>query len=324
MEEESSLKKEKKKIDSKRAAFIALAFVGLIAIFGGWYYLKNARTIDDYGRAVQFVDEGNYDEAIALFETLGDYKDSSYLLKETTYKKADQLYTQGRLQEALDLFSSLHFNDSQDRVSQIQKELSAKAKVGDTLYYGSYEQDGNNENGAELIEWMVMDEQNGRILLVSKYGLEARAFHEMQGETYWEDSDIRAWLNNDFMYQAFSQADQNNIMQTTLMNSQYDPQDLSERPTIELAKTRDKIFLLSEEEILQYFPEETSRICEASAVVRNGGIKMPEGRCSWWLRSCNMAKDGTAQIVSGVNGQIEDSSCELVNVIRPAMWIRTE
>ena len=108
------------------------------------------------------------------------------------------------------------------------------------------------------------------------------------------------------------------------MNSQYDVKDTSEKPAIELAKTRDKIFLLSEEEILQYFPEEASRACEASISLSNSGIKMPEGRCSWWLRSSNMEKDGTAQIVSGISGQIEDASCELVNVIRPAMWIRTD
>lgn len=317
-------KKEKKQTDSKKAAFIALTFVGLLAIFGGFYYMKNSRTIDDYGRAVQFVEEGNYDEAIALLETLGDYKDSSYLLKETTYKKADQLYAQGKLQEALELFSGLHFDDSQDRVSQIQRELLAKVKVGDSLYYGSYEQDGNETNGAELIEWMVVDMQNGRVLLVSRYGLEARAFHDVQEEIYWEDSSVREWLNNEFMNMAFSQAEQDNIVQTTLMNSQYDVKDTSEKPAIELAKTRDKIFLLSEEEILQYFPEEASRACEASISLSNSGIKMPEGRCSWWLRSSNMEKDGTAQIVSGISGQIEDASCELVNVIRPAMWIRTD
>ena len=321
---EESVKKEKKQTDTKKAAFTALVFVGLIALFGSSYYLRNARIIDDYGRAVQFVEEGRYDEAIALFETLGDYKDSVYLLKEVSYKKADQLYKQGKLEEALELFSSLRFDDSEDRASQIRKEFSTEAKVGDTLYFGSYEQDGNTENGAELIEWMVLEAQNGKVLLISRYGIEARPFHDSAAEVYWEGSDLRAWLNNDFMEQAFSSSERSDILQTTLMNSQYDTQDPSEKPAMELSKTRDRVFLLSEEEVKSYLPEEDDRICEASTAVRNSDIKMPNGKCSWWLRSSNMEKDGTAQIVSGTNGQIEDSSCELVNVIRPAMWIKTE
>ena len=317
-------KKEKKETASRKAAVIAFAVVALVGLLGGAFYFVNAKTINDYGRAIHFAEEGNYDEAIALFESLGDYRDCAYLLKETTYKKADQLYRSRKLEEALSLFSGLRFDDSEERAAQIRRELSSKAKAGDTVYFGSYEQDGNEENGAELIEWLVIDEQDGKILLISRYGIEAKAFHDSSEEVYWEGSSLRAWLNGEFMEKAFSDADQSDILQTTLMNSQFDTQDDSERPAMEISKTRDRVFLLSEEELEQYFESQDSRLCEPSTVVSNSGIKILNGRCSWWLRSSNMKKDGTAQAVSGTNGNIEDLSCGLVNVVRPAMWIRTK
>ena len=44
-----------------------------------------------YNHAVSLVSTGNYDEAIAIYEESGDYKDSAYQAKSVTYKKADRL-----------------------------------------------------------------------------------------------------------------------------------------------------------------------------------------------------------------------------------------
>ena len=44
-----------------------------------------------------------------------------------------------------------------------------------TVTFGTYEQDGNASNGAEPIEWYVLDEKDGKKLLVSKYILDAQA-----------------------------------------------------------------------------------------------------------------------------------------------------
>ena len=41
--------------------------------------------------------------------------------------------------------------------------------VGDIITFGHYEQDNNLDNGAEPIEWIVLDVQDGKALLLSKY-----------------------------------------------------------------------------------------------------------------------------------------------------------
>ena len=48
----------------------------------------------------------------------------------------------------------------------------ASYNVGDVFTFGRFEQDGRTGNGAEPIEWIVLDKQNGKILVISKRGLE--------------------------------------------------------------------------------------------------------------------------------------------------------
>ena len=43
-------------------------------------------------------------------------------------------------------------------------------EIGETLMFGSYEQDGDEENGPEPIEWIVLDKDDeGNILVISRY-----------------------------------------------------------------------------------------------------------------------------------------------------------
>ena len=45
-------------------------------------------------------------------------------------------------------------------------------KTGDIIVYGSYEQDGDIDNGLEPIEWEVLDVDDNRALLVCRYVLD--------------------------------------------------------------------------------------------------------------------------------------------------------
>ena len=51
------------------------------------------------------------------------------------------------------------------------KETIKAAKVGDFIEIGTFEQDGDAGNGAEPIEWMVLADENGKKLLLSKPAL---------------------------------------------------------------------------------------------------------------------------------------------------------
>ena len=68
-------------------------------------------------------------------------------------------------------------------------------ETGGRILYGSYEQDGLEENGAEPIEWIVLDAKDGSALLLSRYELAARPFHrDWDGGVEWAACDLRAWL----------------------------------------------------------------------------------------------------------------------------------
>jgi len=86
------------------------------------------------------------------------------------------------------------------------------ARIGDKIYFGTYEQDNNFNNGTEEIEWIILDEDENYFMLYSMYALKAMAFSETgnYGIT-WEDSDVRQWLNKEFYVQAFSDEEKEKI-----------------------------------------------------------------------------------------------------------------
>ena len=85
--------------------------------------------------------------------------------------------------------------------------------LGSEIVFGAYEQDNNLDNGKEPIEWIVLETQKDRMLLLSKDVLDAGRFHEGEELVYWKDSTIRKWLNEVFFTEAFSEKEQKTIRQ---------------------------------------------------------------------------------------------------------------
>ena len=54
--------------------------------------------------------------------------------------------------------------------------------------------------------WIVLDVQDGKALLLSEDVLEERAYQPQGGDVTWESSDIRKYLNTEF-FNSFTQAD---------------------------------------------------------------------------------------------------------------------
>lgn len=74
--------------------------------------------------------------------------------------------------------------------------------AGDIISFGTYEQD--EASGADPIEWQVLAIENGRALLLSRYGLATKMFHNTPSEVTWENSDLRTWLNGSFYESSFT------------------------------------------------------------------------------------------------------------------------
>lgn len=61
----------------------------------------------DYKKASGLMDSGSYEEAIAIFEELGDYKDSADLITDCQYGSAVAIYDSGDFKTSIEKFKAL-------------------------------------------------------------------------------------------------------------------------------------------------------------------------------------------------------------------------
>ena len=182
------------------------------------------------------------------------------------------------------------------KVEGEKKELS-DVTTGDYVRFGSYEQDGDEENGKEPIEWMVLSNKDSKLFLLSRYVLEPVKINvQTDEEVTYENCGLRKWLNEDFLERAFDE-DEASVIATT---------------TLEDVGTEDKVFLLSWDEAknAEYgFPEKMDRRSGATEYSRRHFDRDGDGKkesvdtcpgylqgvmhytydgdtaCYWWLRT---------------------------------------
>ena len=270
-----------------------------------------------YNEALELVEAQQYNKAIEIFEQLGDYKDSAELINDTYYKKAMSLYEKDNPVGALNVLKNINTTESKNKIKEIKNELISKAKIGDVVILGEYEQDGISENGKEVIEWVVINiDEEGRMLLLSKYGLDGQKYNNTSEEVFWDESSLRFWLNHRFRDNAFANEDISLLQTAKLNNTRYD-----EYGDIEEYETEDTFFLLSSQEVEEYLDAQL-KICRASDnLLSNLAISNTNGNCGWWLRSVPQKRNKTTEIVNE-QGEIKDSMYEITKVVRPAMYIK--
>ena len=83
-----------------------------------------------------------------------------------------------------------------------------------TVTFGHYEQDGFTEDGKEMIEWYVLenDPETQSVLLISKDILDGHYYNYSFPYPNWVDSDLYKWLNTDFAEAAFTEQERNFIV----------------------------------------------------------------------------------------------------------------
>ncbi|MBR6088826.1 MAG: hypothetical protein IKP86_02760, partial [Anaerolineaceae bacterium] len=191
-------------------------------------------------------------------------------------------------------------------------------KAGGSFTFGRYEQDENA--GADPIEWQVLAVEDGRALLLSKYGLDARNFNDINENITWGSSTLRKWLNEDFYNTAFSGTEQNLIVQVTNQNPRNESYKVrGEDPTT------DRIFLLNVSEAARYFPDKENGACEATAYARAHGAKEGDNyfEGAWWLRSLSENYNYQASVVDTREKTYRFTFAASYHCIpvRPAFWL---
>ena len=190
------------------------------------------------------------------------------------------------------------------------------------ITFGTYEQDNDLENGKEAIQWIVLEEKDGKALIVSLYALDHGQYNETYTNVTWENCTLRAWLNEDFLNAAFSESEKE-MIQTVTASADQNPL----YGTSPGNETQDRIFLLSIAEVNQYFESDSERACKPTAYAKAQGAwtsssEASGGNCRWWLRSPGGYQNYAATVYSA--GTVDGYGYS-VNyshyAVRPALWV---
>ncbi|MDO4901623.1 DUF6273 domain-containing protein [Actinomyces sp.] len=196
------------------------------------------------------------------------------------------------------------------------------ATKGEVIELGVYEQDGDAADGAEPIQWFVLDRLDNRLLLLSVDCLASRPYNaESFAAVTWEHSDLRRWLNDAFLDTAFTAAEQQLISPAQLRNDDQSIVGISGGQD-----TTDRVFVLSQTEALIYLHDDADRDYFGRAAVSTyaatGTLHVDEeGLADWWLRSPG-GYEYTAQYVR-TNGEtaVSGAYVDAEYGVRPALWL---
>ena len=186
--------------------------------------------------------------------------------------------------------------------------------VGETVWFGRYEQDNNFHNGTEWIPWTILSSRNDRALLMSQYALEAKPF-DSSGKNDWAQSSLRSWLNGEFYRNAFSGSERSAILtvsqKTRNEDSYYD---------------NDTVFVLSYDEVETYLRSTSSRMIYPTTYARN--LRTPpytgsNGCVCWWTRTWYRGKGIVYNVWS--TGRLDDgtkaNATDKDGAVVPAVWV---
>ncbi len=156
--------------------------------------------------------------------------------------------------------------------NRMTKDVSLVKSTWDTVKFGNY-------NGTKIL-WRVLAVDGDDAFLLADQILLKKMYHKdyTTGVT-WENSNLRKWLNNDFIEKAFSSTEQREIKTVTIrnVNNMYCGTEGGK-------DTTDEVFLLSIDDLInKTYGFSTACLCEDSsrlAVPTNS-----EEASWWWLRS---------------------------------------
>ena len=254
----------------------------------------------------------------SALKQLGGFESKAAADKALSTARADVSSLQNRINESA-LTGSGEYNYNQalrvlltkPRVFQIasekQPQLASSYKGFVTIAFGRYPQASKNENAP--IEWLVLKNDGSKALLISKYALDCQKYNTTDTSVTWETCTLRKWLNGTFISNAFSHEEQAMILSTTT----------------ESADTKDRVFLLSEDEAWEYFSSDSTRQCQGTAYCyAQGADKVGEnGNCGWWLRSPQRSSYADFVADCGSNTVISVTTNDGI-AVRPALWINLE
>ena len=241
--------------------------LGDVTLYAKWgESVSQTSTVQVYTREGDYIYFGEYPQTIKADDvTVGDVADEDgYYLGSDGERYAKVVADQH--------VSGYTFSDG------------SKVTSGNTYYFK-----------VEHIRWRILSESDGSAFILAD-GIIANKAYDAGDNNNYKNSDIRAWLNGEFLNGAFGEVAQSLIETTEVDNSAYSTGNSSNKYACE--NTFDKVFLLSYREVANSdygfasIPSiyDTARRMTVSDYARSTGAYMSTsssyfGCGYWWLRS---------------------------------------
>ena len=223
--------------------------------------------------------------------------------------------------------------DSDEKAKQVfeqyetEKLTDANVTENGILYFGTYEQDNNPDNGPEPIAWIVLRKDGDEAFVISRYALDCKPYHSAWKKTDWNGCFIRKWLNKTFLNAAFSAGEQERILQKKVpAHSNTHAGFVKQGPD-----TKDKVFLLSVKEAEEIFKPYTRRPCGATPYAMAQGLATSDRNtvdgmetCWWMLRTLAYSRETVTNVDLFGNIDYRFGSVAAEYAVRPALRIRLD
>lgn len=192
--------------------------------------------------------------------------------------------------------------------------VSSNVSVGQIIKFGKY-------------EWQVLAIESDRILIITKDIPEERAYNKEYEGITWQNCTLRNYLNNEF-YNQFSDDEKAMILETKLTNG-----NSPWYGTDGGFDTKDKIFLLSLDEVIKYFGDSgaisnkndgfgnsDTYIDDQYNVERLAYYKGGDGW--WWLRTPGRIKHLSSIVYFDGSIYVYGAPVDRDFIgVRPALWL---
>lgn len=297
------------------------------AFFAAGDYKDAQERIDEpfYIQGEALLDQQQYTEAAAAFTRAGRYQDAVHA---SAYCEAQALLTEGRYLEAAEkLLAAGDYRDAQALVEPTRQKAAEQADrnavlapyitLGNLVTLGSYEQDGDRDNGKEPLVWRVLEAGEGYSVLATEKIIAMQPYMDNFILVTWENTSLRTWLLDTFLPGAFTSQERSMI--TSL------PQILqasSRHGVLFDATSADLVTMLTEEQVSKLLPDGAAAAQATAYAIQQGVEAQDDGYARYWL--CMPDYDADDAMVVGADGLISSKGLA-VNTegigVRPVIYL---
>lgn len=200
----------------------------------------------------------------------------------------------------------------------------------------NYKEEENRYFRWEPIQWNVLAADGDDLFVMAAQEVDCKRYHEERTDVTWKESDLRAWLNQDFYEAAFSEEEQAEILTTDVQNDKNSIYGISGGKN-----TSDRIYLLSEGELATEAYGFCSRQIQEEERISQSKNFLPtdyaysrgvttsklstdtkKNGSTWWLRSPGRSQKYALDVSNGIcNTDGDGIMCSNVGVV-PVMHLK--